>query len=380
VASPLHVAVSGAFLTQPLTGAQRYAGELLDAMAERSAGRVRFTLLVPTGGGRRIERAPPAGVDVRRDATPWPTAWWTQRRLPRLVAGEAADLLWSPANVGPLSVARQVVTILDAAVFACPEAFSLPFRTYYRWLLPRLGRRAARVVTISEFSRGELGRWGIAGADRVDVVPPGVAAVFRPEADTSRWDALKPYVLAVGSRDPRKDLEVLLRAWREVAPRLRPSRRLAIAGGTSSIFAREPPGEPAAGVTVLGRVADEDLAGLYAGAECLVYPSRYEGFGLPPLEAMASGVPAIVARAASLPEACGEAALYVEPGDPQGLASAIETLCGDAALASRLRRLGARQAERWSWERSADLMLDVLRRAALHSSYWHVGGKRGGPS
>ncbi|MBI4605411.1 MAG: glycosyltransferase family 4 protein [Planctomycetes bacterium] len=357
------IAVGGVFLTQPTTGVQRYARELLAALARLSADRLRLVAIAPARPGAAPGPAPPPGVELVADATRLPAPLWLQIRLPRLLRRVGARLLWSPSNTGPLAVRDQVVTVLDAAVFARPEGFSRAFRAYYRLLLPRLLRRVRKVVTISEFSRAELARCGLARAQEIAVVPCGVSPAFHPGADSSEWDGVKPYVLAVSSRDPRKNLATLLRAWSLLPEAVRGRATLAVAGGGARAFAPEGLGAPPARVRLLGRVPEGSLPGLYAGAEALVYPSLYEGFGLPPLEAMASGVPVLASSAAALPEACGEAALYCDPLDAAGMARRIEEILGDEPLRARLRAAGLERARLFTWERAAERMLEVLEHA-----------------
>jgi glycosyltransferase involved in cell wall biosynthesis len=359
-AEPRTLAVNGVFLTQRLTGVQRYARELCSALGAAAAGRWRIRIIAPQRRDARVALEPPAGTELIVDPTRLAAPLWTQVRLPWLVRRLGSPLLWSPANTGTLALRKQVVTIFDASFLARPEWFSRAFRAYYRLLIPRLARRVERVVTISEFSRIELAKHGVRRADRIDIVPCGVSRSFRVGADSRAWQAKRPYLLAVGSSDPRKNLGTLLEAW-ALLPRNRfPGMRLLVAGGESRVFARGSSGAVPDGVELLGAVPDELLPGLYAGAEALVYPSLYEGFGLPPLEAMACGTPAIVSRAASLPEVCGDAALYCDPADPRAIAERIEAVLSDSALRGRLRAAGLAHVTQFTWERAAARMLQIL--------------------
>ncbi len=350
------LAVNGLFLTQPTTGVQRYARELCAHVAQAASARYRIVLISPRRGAVDI----PAGVETVIDETRLASPLWIQLRLPLLARRLKADLLWSPTNIGPLAVRRQIVTIFDASVFACPEAFSRVFRRYYRFLLPRLGKRALRVVTISEFSRTELLRFGIAAPGRLDVVPCGVSRAFHAGCDVASWRQKQPYVLSVGSRDPRKNLSTLLEAWGSLPESVRGDRRLLVAGGGGKVFAGEGLHALPPRVELLGRVPDADLPGLYAGAELFVYPSLYEGFGLPPLEAMACGTPVIASRAASLPEVLGDAAEYFDPRDARDLSSCLARVLTSREARVHLRAAGLKRALAFTWESAAVQMLRIL--------------------
>jgi glycosyltransferase involved in cell wall biosynthesis len=355
------VAVNGVFLGQPLTGVQRYARELVAAVARLAGDRLRLVVIAPAGAGLPPEPVP--GVEILLERSRLPRPLWVQLRLPALARRIGARLLWSPSNTGPLAVREQLLTVFDGSVFAHPEWFSRSFGLYHRSLLPRLGRRARRVLTISEFSREELVRHRVAPREKIEVVGCGVSPAFRPDAERGEWAAKRPYLLTVGSRDPRKNVGSLLKAFALLPPALRRDLRLLVAGGRSPLFAGEGMGEVPPGVELLGFVPDRALPGLYAGAEAFIYPSLYEGFGLPPLEAMACGTPVAVSSAPCLPETCGEAALYFDPLDPPGMAARIEKILSDSSLRERLRAAGLARAARFTWERAAQRMISALEEA-----------------
>src|SRR6267154_3859549 len=220
---------------------------------------------------------------------------WEQTGLPVRVA---TRLLWSPANTGPLAVERQVLTIHDVAPLDHPEWFESKFATWYGWMIPALARRVRCLITVSEFSKRRLVLNTGIDESRVHVIPNGVSERFHPRnIDTIREVLTRlrvpteRYVLTLGSIEPRKNLSRLLEAWRISAPRLPDDVWLVIAGaqGKGHIFAMTQLGEIPLRVYSTGFVQDEDLPALYSGAMAMVYPSIYEGFGLPVLEAMAAG-------------------------------------------------------------------------------------------
>jgi glycosyltransferase involved in cell wall biosynthesis len=354
-------AINGRFLTQRMTGVQRYAYEIVTALdailakAGDSSDYPSLRLVVPPGTSVGSDLAK-IGVDRTRFGSGHA---WDQLVLP--VHARAGVL--SLANFGPLLAQGHIVCIHDANTFIQPESYSLAFGMTYRMLLPVLGRRANRVATVSRFSAAMLVKYGIAREEKIFIAPNGHEHVLRWNADRARASLLgslkRPYVLLLGSAAKHKNVDVILRQAQALDEA---GVDIVVAGGGSSIFAADERTTGRPNIHYVGFVSDDDLAALYQGALCLVFPSRTEGFGIPPLEAMTLGCPVISSNAASLKEVGGDAVLYVHPDDADRWRDAIVGLAGNAALRASLAAKGRQQAALFSWTRSAQVYLEEIQR------------------
>ncbi|MCS6853849.1 MAG: glycosyltransferase family 4 protein [Elioraea sp.] len=350
----MNLVVNGRFLVQAVTGVQRVARELVAAADLLAAeGRWPATRLVAPPGAR----LPALRTMAAGTTGPLFGQAWEQVVLPVATGG---GWLLNLGNTAPLAAgARQTVLIHDAGAFDTPGSYSMAFRTWYRLLQRTLARFGARIVTVSNFSRGR-----IAAALRLDpatipVIPEGAEHILREPADLSvlARNELVPgrYVLAVGTGAQHKNLSLLAAARGLLAER---GLALAVAGRADpSVFRRAGALE---GAISLGRVTDGELRALYEHAAALLFPSRYEGFGLPPLEAMACGCPVIAGAAGAVPEIVGEDAILFPPDDARALVTALDRLIGDPDLARRLREGGRRRAARFTWRAAAEALRDTL--------------------
>jgi glycosyltransferase involved in cell wall biosynthesis len=304
---------------------------------------------------------------------------WHRMTLPlpvNLMLGRL-DLFHSPDFVlPPVSKAVSVLTVHDLAFLLQPECAEANLRAYLEKAVPRSARRADYIVADSEHTRNDVICLLGVPPEKVAVVPGGVESTFQPVEDLAQLAALRerlgigqaPFILSVGLIEPRKNLPVLFDAYRLLRERKGLPHLLVVAGnrgwlsaGTIEHAERSPYRDD---IRFVGYVAEEALPGLYTAASAFAFPSLYEGFGLPPLEAMACGTPTVVSRASSLPEVAGEAALQVDPRDVDGLAAALELLLLDDVLRAELRTRGIQRARAFSWRAAARKQLDVYERLA----------------
>ncbi|MHB8647800.1 MAG: glycosyltransferase family 4 protein [Thermomicrobiales bacterium] len=280
------------------------------------------------------------------------------------------DLVHDPNGVapffGPRMGAKRIVTLYDALVFLYPETHNNLDVWRYRWMLPHAIKRTDMVVTGSENSRQDLRRFLAVPDAKLRVCTTATNARFAPVADTgerravlARYGIAYPYLLYVGNVTARKNIARLLEAYARVRDR-HPGMHLVIGGKrqwkADEIDATDHRLALQEYVHFTGYINDDDLPALYSGAEAFVFPSLYEGFGIPPLEAMACGTPVVTSNTSSLPEAVGDAALTVDPYDVAGLAAAIETILTDQRLRADLRARGLLRAARYTWEQTATQM------------------------
>jgi glycosyltransferase involved in cell wall biosynthesis len=279
-----------------------------------------------------------------------------------LARQEHADLVHAIYFLPPATGRPTVVTIHDISFELFPEFFSRAALVRNRYLIRASARGATAIITGSEASRGEIVERYRVPENRVFVIPYGVASGFRPADRWAPFDGDRPLrVLAVGTLEPRKNLVRLLDALRLVALKQAVHLRVIGPDGYQSSRIRQ---RLSTGIQVdlIGWASETDLAREYRAADIFAYPSIYEGFGLPVLEAMSAGTPTVASTGGSIPEVAGDAALLVDPLDPAAMAAAILQLAGDPALAEGLRARGLERARLFTWERTSTA------HAALYSS------------
>jgi glycosyltransferase involved in cell wall biosynthesis len=314
------------------------------------------------------------GSEVVYDRRFFPVrAVWMQAALPMALRDVSPDVCHFTNYLAPLAChCPYVVTIYDMTVFVTPKYHNLKKLVLDRTLIPRVARRADAIITVSNSARNDILRYLKVSNDKVHVITGGVSSDFRPVTDTdklnevtARYQLRLPFFLYVGTIEPRKNLCRLVQAFANLKQRGLP-HKLVIVGQTGWHFAPVFEEVKRLGLTsevvFTGYVPFEDLPALYSLAEVMVFPSLYEGFGLPVLEAMACGTPVITSRSSSLVEVAQDAALLVNPLSVQEIADALHTLHYQPKLREELRQRGLRRAARFTWGATARATLDVYER------------------
>ncbi|MCO4760127.1 MAG: glycosyltransferase family 4 protein [Myxococcales bacterium] len=306
-------------------------------------------------------------------------ALWMQTAMGLHVARERPDVAFFPNYVAPLastyaSACPTVVTVHDMAVFLHPETFTFKKRVLQRRLLPPLLRHAKAIVTPSEATRTDLLRLLPVDPRRVVAIPlaadPAYMTPVSAESQATvqrKFELPDRYLLAVSTLEPRKNLVRLIEAFEQVWPDHQEVKLILVGGKgwrDDAIAAALRQSSARDGIEAFGYVEFDELRALYAGALAMCYPSLYEGFGLPVIEAMACGAPVLVSRGSSLDEVAGDAALQVDPLDTQTIVSGIRRLLDEPELRSQLARRGLAQAQTFSWARTAEQTREVFERVA----------------
>ena len=356
-------------------GVGRYTRSLVKALAREAASRgARDELTLLWAGPPRID--PPADwprVRTRRLPLPerWMTILWQRLRLPLpadALAG-GADVFYSPDfTLPPLARAAAAVTVHDLSYLVQPETHFPPLRRYLEAAVPRALDRAARVFADSEQTRMDLSTYLSVPTERVEVVLSAADPMFRPASPEAlaaarrRHGIDRPYLLSVGTIQPRKNLPAIFTALRELVDGGR-DLLLVHVGRPGWLYEPIYAALETSGVKERVRfvaASDEDLVALYTGAVALVFPSLYEGFGLPALEAMACGTPVIASHAGSLAEVVGEAGIKVEPHDTSAIGAGVRRLLDEPDFRAQLIGRGYAQNARFRWESAARQVYDAL--------------------
>lgn len=347
------------------TGTEQYSAQLVEALGTLDR-RNSYTLYANARAKPRL--ALPANFRAR--LIPFPRLW-THARLSAELLRQPPDVLFVPAHVVPLAHPRSVVTIHDLGYRAFPEAHPWRARQYLDWSTRWSAAVARRVIVPSEATARDLSAAYGTPRERIAVIPHGYHPRFRPlprdkvAAGLARLGLPRPYILFVGTLQPRKNLARTLAAFERLVAGGAP-HHLVLAGQrgwlADPLFAAiTRPGSPARDrIHLTGYLADDDVPIVYNGAELLAFPSLYEGFGLPALEALACGTPVLASNTSSLPEVVGDAALTVDPLDTDAIAAGLVRLIDDEGLREDLRERGLARARQFSWQRAAEQTLAIL--------------------
>lgn len=372
----LHIGINGRAIFRQLTGVQHYAREVTHALCALNPADVTFTVFSGREGrgstdGLPINSSPiPANGPVRG-------LMWEQTVLRRMAKKAGVAVLFSPANVAPLNPsASSVVTIHDLSFLLFPEYFSRSFGAYYRTVIPRIIEQAAAVITDSENSKADMIRHLGVPPEKITAIHLGVSPEFRKrikkadlEATRLRLGLPPKFFLSVSSLEPRKNLAMLVKAYALLPPEVKDEHKLVLVGAGNHIFSDpaisvELSRLPAGSVVTPGYIPEPDLPAVYRLSSALVFPSLYEGFGLPLLEAMAASTPVISSNRSSLPEVAGSAAALIDPESTEQIAAAMELIAQDSGTRNLLIERGKKRAALFTWEKTARQTLEILRAAA----------------
>ena len=372
----IRLALNASSLLLPHTGIAAYTRNLAQALLR--SGEVDAQFFYGFGWSQEVRAAALPGAGGLRAALLklLPRPYWLkrlglqQRNFARGVRQHGFDLYHEPSFLSFRFAGPSVITIHDLSPLRYPETHPPERVRNIKQYLPDAIARAARIITDSEFVKREVIEMFQVDPRRIEAIHLGVSSDYRPRPADETSDCLKKYrlehrgyVLAVGTLEPRKNLVEAVEAHASLPEPLRRRLPLVIAGARGWLSAELEKRIASGEVRWLGYVPADDLPLLYSAARLLVYPSIYEGFGLPVLEAMASGIPVLTSDQASLPEVAGEAALMVNPREREALRAAMLRLLEDSAEAARRAELGIAQARRFSWQRCAERTLSVYRRA-----------------
>ena len=350
----MRIYFNGRFLTQHITGVQRYAIEIIkawDQICLETENENQYVLLVPKNTRYTFH----FHVIEVRQVGHLQGYLWEQFELPFYTRD---GFLINLCNCAPIIKRDQTVTMHDAAVFACPGGFSLLFRLWYRLMFLCLGHRLNLFFTVSNFSKRELNSYLGIPLKYIHVTYNGVDHI-RELRNDGREELLNKnkYVLSVCSMNPNKNFSLVLKIAKEI-----PDVSFFIAGGSNNkVFQKWMINNVPSNVKFLGYVADEELVTLYAHATCFLFPSLYEGFGIPPLEAMTFGCPVIASNCAALPEICGDAAIYCPPDLPTAWVEAIRSIMDENNdIRDDLVKKSRVVVSQYCWRASAKKMMELI--------------------
>lgn len=341
------IVINARFLTQPITGVQRYGIELSLALKKQNAEIVFVTPnnIIHHDIALRLNAITVGKLKGHA---------WEQLELPQFLKKNNSPLLINLANTAPVFYKNKISTIHDIAFEKFPLSFSWKFRQFYKFLIPRIVSSSKKIFTVSEFSKNELCSLYSTPKSKLEVIPNASSSIFT-RSTTNKTQA--KYILAVSSLTQQKNFVGLIDAFNMLNDQ---QHELLLVGSINRNFATQTlidkiDSNPR--IKFAGRVSDSALVDLYRNAEAFIHPSFYEGFGIPPLEAQACGCPVICSNIASLPEVCGDSALYFDPYNTVDIASKIDNLLVDSNLSQSLVKKGYENIKRFSWDSSATKLL-----------------------
>jgi glycosyltransferase involved in cell wall biosynthesis len=370
----LRIAIDAHSVGNKLGGNESYATNLIEALAEiDNVNQYKIFVTTREARDRFSDRWPNFQVRATLPHTPF-------IRIPLTLSAELrrnrVDVLHVQFTAPPFSPCPVVVSIHDLSFEHLPQTFKRRSRMQLRMTVRRSARNAAQIIALSEHARMDLINTYHLIPEKVNVVPLAAPAAFAPVRDDNELQRVRQtygidgdYILSVGSIQPRKNLRRLIEAYsvlRHAQPECK-LPQLVLVGKNAWLYDETLRAlkytDVGASILLTGYVPESDLPALYSGALCFIYPSYYEGFGLPPLEAMKCGAPVIVGNRTSLPEVVGDAALMIDPFDVNAIAGAIQKMITDSEFRSELRVKGLERAKEFDWKETARQTLAVYRKA-----------------
>lgn len=347
------ILINARFLTQNITGAQRYAIEI---SKELKKVRSDIKFVSPKNIMHR-ELAEYLEVETYGRFT---GHLWEQIELPIYLRNKGDPLLLNLANLPPLIYGNKICTILDLSFLRNPQWFSRKYYYYYRFMLPKIAKNSKKIITISEFSKNEI--IGLLKIPKEDIINTycSISDIFQTIPGYKSKNIYGNYILAVSSLDPRKNFRNLMLAFNKLQLQ---NIKLLIVGSNNKVFANmelQKLVNTNSNIIFTGYVPDIELVKLYTNAKLFVYPSLYEGFGIPPLEAMACGCPVVVSNTTSMPEVCSNAVYYINPHDIDDISTGIKIILNDSKLQQELRQKGFDRVKLFSWEESAKKIIKII--------------------
>jgi glycosyltransferase involved in cell wall biosynthesis len=349
----MDIYVNCRFLTQKVTGAQRFAIEISRQLKKLNPN---INFISPKNIVNK-NVAQELNVKILGKNTGY---IWEQVDLPLYLKTKGNPLLINLVNVAPLIYKNQVVTIHDISWKHFPDSVSRQFYAVYSFLIPRIAKNSRHIFTVSEFSKKDISSQLGIPEEKFTVIYNSVSKHFR-----RLFTKKEKLILSVATLQPYKNLESLIKAFISLKNkgRLREYKLYLVGGINRKVFSNSNISRLVEGrgdIHFTGYVSDDELVKLYNTAEAFVLPSKFEGFGIPPLEAMACGTPVIVSNAGSLPEVCGDAAYYVNPYSTEDIAKGIERVINDKKLQMELIEKGLKRVKLFSWEKSAKKLMETV--------------------
>lgn len=344
-----HIYINGRFLLSPQTGVERFAYEICKALTSIN---VNFTIICPKKG--QINKAYNTDSFHIVRFGYGQSHVWEQLVLPLYFIGKSNYTIISFTGLGSILIPYKIMTIHDLSFLENPKWFSKAYYYYYKLMTPLAVRTSNKIITVSNFSKSEIRKfYNFVPAEKITVIYNAISEDFLNNSKTRNKQA---YFLAVSSMDPRKNFTRLIHAFENIK-----EHKLLIVGGKNRVYGNLDNNTNNKNIKFLGRVSDEELINLYTNAEAFIYPSLYEGFGIPPLEAMALGCPVLASDIPVLHEVCNDAAIYFNPLDEKNIQNTIISFHNKKESEKAiLIKKGYNNLKRFSWIKSAKEIKEII--------------------